>query len=138
MEDDKFGGDLYDQYGASILDTKYEKVDLDGLAKEQSHLPEIQQEDLHILFKNNEELFSGKLGYYPHRKFHVEIAQGAQPVHARAYPFHIYIMKHSRKNSTISLRLVSWTFKDPVNGIVLILFKQISMAVFSGSAIYDL
>ena len=86
MEDEQFGGDLYDKYAASILDAKYEKVDVDGLAKEQSHLPKIQQEDIHVLFKNHEELFSGKLGYYSHRKFHIEIKQGAQPVHVRAYP----------------------------------------------------
>ena len=38
MEDEKFGGDLYDEYAASILDAKYEKVDVYGLAKEQSHI----------------------------------------------------------------------------------------------------
>ena len=86
MEDEKFGGDMYDEYAASIIYAKYEKVYVDGLAKEKSHLTEIQQEDLHVLFKNHEELFSDKLGYYPHRKFHIEIEQGAQPVHARAYP----------------------------------------------------
>ena len=49
------------------------KVDVDGLAKEKLHLTESQQEDLHVLFKKHEELFSGKLGYYPHRKFHIEV-----------------------------------------------------------------
>ena len=29
---------LYDEYAASILDAKYEKVDLDGIEKEQSHI----------------------------------------------------------------------------------------------------
>ena len=38
MEDEKFGGDMYDEYAAYILDEKYEEVDVDGLAKEQSHL----------------------------------------------------------------------------------------------------
>ena len=33
MEDEKIGGDLYDEYAAYILDAKYEKVDVDGLAK---------------------------------------------------------------------------------------------------------
>ena len=71
MEDEKFEGYLYDDYSASILDAKYEKVDVDGLAKEQSHLTEIQQEYLYVISKKHEELFSGKLGYYPHRKFHI-------------------------------------------------------------------
>ena len=73
MEDEKFGGDMYDEYAASILDAKYEKVDVDGLAKEQSHLTKIQQEDLHVIFKKYEEIFSGKLWYYPHRKLYIEI-----------------------------------------------------------------
>ena len=62
MEDEQFGGYLYDEYAASIKDTKYEKLDVYGLAKEQSHLTESQQEDLNVLFKNHKELFSGKLG----------------------------------------------------------------------------
>ena len=38
MEDEQFLGDLHDEYAAYILDEKYEKVDVYGLAKEQSHL----------------------------------------------------------------------------------------------------
>ena len=33
MEYDQFWGYLYDEYAASILYAKYEKVDVDGLAK---------------------------------------------------------------------------------------------------------
>ena len=54
MEDEKFGVYLYDEYAAYILYAKYEKLDVDGLAKEQSYLTEIQQEDLHVLFKKHE------------------------------------------------------------------------------------
>ena len=86
MEDEQFRGDRYDEYAASIIDAKYEKVDVDGLAKEQSQLTEIQQEDIHLIFKNHEELFSSKLGYYQHREFNIEIEQGSQPIHTRAYP----------------------------------------------------
>ena len=38
MEDEKIVGYLYYEYAAYILDAKYEKVDVYGLAKEQSHL----------------------------------------------------------------------------------------------------
>ena len=31
-------------------------------------------------------LFSGKLGSYPHKKFHIDIDPEATPVHAHAYP----------------------------------------------------
>ena len=34
MEDEQFGEDLYDEYAAYILDAKYEKVNVDGLAKQ--------------------------------------------------------------------------------------------------------
>ena len=60
MEDEQFGGELYDEYAASILDAEYEKVDVDGFSNEQSHLTEIKQEDLHVIFKIHEELFIGK------------------------------------------------------------------------------
>ena len=73
MEDEPFWGNLYDEYAASILYAKDEKVYVDGLAKQQSHITEIQQDGLHVFFKNHEELFSGKIGYYPHRKFRIEI-----------------------------------------------------------------
>ena len=38
MEDEKFRENMYDKYSGSILDAKYEKGDVDGIAKEQSHL----------------------------------------------------------------------------------------------------
>ena len=98
MEDEQFGGELYDEYASSILDAEYEKVDVDGFSNEQSHLTEIKQEDLHVIFKIHEELFIGKLGYYPHRKFHIEIEQVSQPVHARAYPVpHIHKEKFKKE-----------------------------------------
>ena len=38
------------------------------------------------MLTKHSKLFSGKLGSYPHKKFHIDIDPEATPVHARAYP----------------------------------------------------
>ena len=35
--------------------------------------------------KKYESLFDGKLGHYPHEKFHIDLVEGAQPVFNKAY-----------------------------------------------------
>ena len=114
------------------------KVDADGLAKEQSHVTEFPQEYLHVLFNKHKELFSDNEDII-HRGNSI-LRQNKDPnLYIQGHIlFHIYIKKNLRKNSTIPLRLVSWTFKEPVNKLVLLLFKQKRMAVFAGSAIYEL
>ena len=88
LEDEYFGEDWLDSYLPSpktILDAKYEKLDVDTFAKEQSHLTCSQQDDLRDLLRKHERLFSGELGLYPHKKMHIELEPNAEPVHARAY-----------------------------------------------------
>ena len=88
LEDEYFGEDWLDSYLTSpktILDAKYEKLDVDTFAKEQSHLTCSQQDDLRDLLRKHERLFSGELGLYPHKKMHIELEPNAEPVHARAY-----------------------------------------------------
>ena len=45
-----------------------------------------QKKDLLELLHKHSKLFSGELGSYPHKKFHIEVDPEAEPVHARAYP----------------------------------------------------
>jgi hypothetical protein len=45
-----------------------------------------QKEGLRKVLKKHTKLFSGKMGVYPHRKFHIDLAPGAIAKHARPYP----------------------------------------------------
>ena len=44
-----------------------------------------QRRDLEKILSNYNELFDGGLGHYPHHKVHLDIMDGAKPVHARPY-----------------------------------------------------
>ena len=45
---------------------------------------------LESTLKKYEILFDGKLGHYPHKKFHIDLIDGAEPIFKKAYhvPFH--------------------------------------------------
>ena len=66
---------------ASIKDAVYEKCDTDELADSLTHLTPEQREDMKQLFREFELLFSGRIGTYPHRKFHFELKDDAKPYH---------------------------------------------------------
>ena len=79
-------GDWHESYlSAPILDAKYEKVNIDDVVADQTHLSKSQQEDMRQLLKKHERLFNGKLGVYPHKKFHIEVEPNSIPKHARPY-----------------------------------------------------
>ena len=67
-EEEDFGLENLECYTAApILDAKYEKVNIDDVIAEQSHLSESQQKDLKSLLEKHEKLFDGTLGVYPHK-----------------------------------------------------------------------
>ena len=71
-EENCFGSDWIDCYLASpLLDVKYEKVDTDDVANQQTHLTIRQREQLADLLAKHRKLFDGTLGVYPHKKFHI-------------------------------------------------------------------
>jgi hypothetical protein len=74
-EEQLFGRDWYnpDCFATTILDDKYEKVTLDDVVKQLTHLSKSQQNDLLNVLKDFRNLFDGALGVYPHRKFHINI-----------------------------------------------------------------
>ena len=79
-----------------IKEAKYEKVKVDDVISQQTHLNCQQKQDLRNLLSKFTTLFSGKLGTYPHKKMHLELIPNAQSVHKRAYPVphaHLEIFK---------------------------------------------
>ena len=55
--------------------------DTDAIAAQQLHLTSSQRDDLATLLQKHLNIFEDKIGHYPHRKFHIELEPGAQPVH---------------------------------------------------------
>ena len=86
-EEALFGKDWYDPdcFAAAILDAKYEKVDVDDVVEQLTHLSESQRDDISRVLKKFTRLFDGTLGVYPHRKFHIDVMPGATPRHVRPY-----------------------------------------------------
>lgn len=67
--------------------TKSTVADVKEVVDEQSHLSEEQRSQLCELLSKHTKLFSGKLGRYPHRKFHIDLKPGTTPYHCkRPYP----------------------------------------------------
>ena len=82
-DDDFRGKDWLDCYLTStILDAKYNQVTTEDVIKQQLHLSAEQKKDLRKLLEKHKELFSGKLGLYPHKKFHIDVDPKAVPVHS--------------------------------------------------------
>jgi transposase InsO family protein len=89
MEDDPldnyYGGATGHKF-EEILPSKYNQVDTTAVAEQQKHLTERERKDLAMLLAKFPKLFSGVLDTYPHRKIHIDLNEGAQPVAARPYP----------------------------------------------------
>ena len=79
--------DWYDPtcYAMEILDAKYEAISTDEVVDQCTHLDDEQKAELKQVLKGFQKLFSGKLGTYPHRKFHIDIEPEARPKHVRPY-----------------------------------------------------
>ena len=59
------------------LESKYEKVDVKEVAEQQTHLTELQRQDLTNLLSKYTKLFSGQLGKYEGHKVHLELELNA-------------------------------------------------------------
>jgi len=86
QDDELIGEDWLDSYLTNtILDAKYEKVDLHDVATNQKHLTPYQQNQLECVLDKYTNLFDGTLGVYPHKKFSIEIKPDTVPKHSRPY-----------------------------------------------------
>ncbi len=66
--------DWYDPtcYASKILDAKYDKVLVDDVIDQLDHLNAQQKNDLKQVLNKRVKLFDGTLGFYRHRKFHID------------------------------------------------------------------
>jgi hypothetical protein len=51
-----------------------------------THLNAHQKADLFQVLQENDKMFNGTLGVYPHKKVHIDIDPNTKPVHSRPYP----------------------------------------------------
>ncbi|KAG7367308.1 hypothetical protein IV203_029979 [Nitzschia inconspicua] len=65
----------------------YRKVEIETVVAKQTHLDTAQQTDLLKVLKQYDQLFSGKIGHYTKRKFHIDLVEDATPYHCKQpYP----------------------------------------------------
>ena len=80
-----------------ILDAKYEKANLEEIAKDCFHLTQIEQQLLLKLLKKYEPLFDGTLGTWKGSAYDIELKEGVKPYHAIPFPIpkiHMETLKH--------------------------------------------
>ena len=68
-----------------LLESKYKKVDLDKVVEKQKELNPTQQKTLLKLLKDYEVLFQGKLGAWKGPEISIELKDGVEPFHGKAY-----------------------------------------------------
>ncbi len=110
-------GNLFaDTFATHILDAKYKQANIHIVFFDQHHLSLDQQRNLFNIKSKHKILFDGSLGAYPHKKFHIDLKQGAKPVHHCTYPVpHIHQQTFKKKSITWS-SLASLHHAEPLNG----------------------
>jgi hypothetical protein len=73
-------------FATEILDAKYKKTNVVEVVKGLTHLNVHQKVDLLRVLQENDKMFNGTLGVYPHKRVHIDIDPNAKPVHSRPYP----------------------------------------------------
>jgi hypothetical protein len=86
VEDKLFDEDWLECFTTEILDVKYERTDVVEVVKGLPHLNACEEADLLQVLHENDKMFDGTLGVYPHKKVHIDIDPNAKPVHSRPYP----------------------------------------------------
>jgi hypothetical protein len=70
----------------TILETKYEKANLEEMTTKAEDLTVSQRQRLLEVLKEREQLFDGSLGKWKMKACQIELRPDAKPYHARAYP----------------------------------------------------
>ncbi len=85
-KDKLFGEDWLKCFATEILDAKHERTNVVDVMKGLIHLNAHQIANLLQVLQENDKMFDGTLGVYPHKKVHIDIDSNAKPVHSRPYP----------------------------------------------------
>ncbi len=85
VEDQIFSEDWLECFATEILDAKHEKTDVAEVVKGLTHLSAHQKADLLRVLQENDKMFDGTLGDYPHKKVHIDIDPNSKSVHSRPY-----------------------------------------------------
>ncbi len=86
VKDEIFSEDWLECFATEILDAKYDETDVAEVVKGLTHLNAHRKADLLRVLQENNKMFDGTLGVYPHKKVHIDIDPNAKPVHSRPYP----------------------------------------------------
>ena len=111
FDNDVDDDDPFDCFPTEILPSKYEKVDVQTVVDQQTHLSPVQQTQLHDACHGLDELFNGKLGLYNRKQVHLDIKPNAVPIHCKPYA-----VPHAHKQifNDEALRLVDQGVLAPV------------------------
>ncbi len=82
------------------------QVDIDKVVVDQKHLTQIQCLDIQNILTKYEKQFDGSLGAHMHKKVHIDLLSGSEPVHHSKYPVSVFINNPLKRNSIIWLILV--------------------------------
>jgi hypothetical protein len=77
VEDEIFSEDWLECFATEILDAKYDKTDVAEIMKRLTHLNALQKADFLRVLQENNKMFNGTLGVYPHKKIHIDIDPNA-------------------------------------------------------------
>ena len=69
-----------------ILDAHYEAADIDQIISSCQNLDTKQKQQLKELLEEYKDLFDGTLGSWKDQQINIELKEGVQPYHARAFP----------------------------------------------------
>jgi hypothetical protein len=85
VKDKLFGEDWLKCFTTKILDAKYEMASVVEVVKGLTHFNPHQKADLLQVLQENNKMFDGTLGIYPHKKVHIDTDPNAKLVRSRPY-----------------------------------------------------
>jgi hypothetical protein len=86
VKDELFGEDWLKCFATEILDAKYERTDVVQVVNGLTHLNAHQKANFLQVLQENDKMFDGTLGVYPHKEVRSDIDPNAKTVHSRPYP----------------------------------------------------